>query len=281
MHNAAYASLGMDDWHYQLLPIPPEVLEETVRGLEAQGFVGANVTMPHKGAAFALADEATDAATAIGATNTLSFREGKIYADNTDDPGFMAALMAVAPATPRSALVLGAGGVARGVVHALKSAGADVHIWNRTRERAEELGRYTDEAVDADVLVNCTSVGLGHSSTDGDTFKQLPVNADELGKYATVVDLVYRKDGDTEFVSAARRAGCAIVEGLEILVHGGSQSFEIWTGRDAPVDVMRAAAKRAMTSADVADGVGPSPEKQHSTDEPGATPPTSQPGGAA
>jgi shikimate dehydrogenase len=242
MQNAALAQTGLRDWHYQRLPVPPEIFEETVRGLPAAGFVGANVTIPHKEAALALAGEATDAARAIGAANTLSFREdGVIHAANTDAPGLIAAL----PSSPAGqvALVLGAGGSARAVAYALREAGAArVAIWNRTAERAAQVAAdlgvdAVDRPIGADLLVNCTSVGL----TDGE-FKALPVPADSLGNYATVADLVYRAGG-TGLVAEARRRGCAVVDGLEILVRQGALSFEAWTGRDAPVDAMRDAAR--------------------------------------
>src|SRR5215218_8454496 len=143
---------------YQRLPVAPAVFADTVRALGAAGFRGANVTIPHKEAALALATTASDAAREIGAANTLSFGEdGSIAAENTDAPGLMAALGGV----PASALVLGAGGSARAVVWALTHAGTDVSVWNRTPERARGLGaRVVTTAVCADVLVNCTSVGL-------------------------------------------------------------------------------------------------------------------------
>jgi shikimate dehydrogenase len=252
MQNAALYERGLKDWHYQRLPVPPEVFEETVRALPAAGFVGANVTIPHKEAALALADEATAAARAIGAANTLSFdaATGAIHAANTDAPGFVAALDAVA-LDPRgiTALVLGAGGSARGVAYGLREAGArQVMVWNRTPERAAALA--ADLGVDAahrprpaDLLVNCTSVGLA----DGE-FKDLPIDADALGTYATVADLVYRAGG-TGLVAQARRRGCAVVDGLEVLVRQGALSFEAWTGLAAPVDAMRDAARGANPDA--------------------------------
>ena len=252
MHNAALAQLGLKDWHYQRLPVPPEVFAETVRGLPAAGFVGANVTIPHKEAALALADEATDAARAIGAANTLTFtpETGATHAANTDAPGFLAAL-AAAGTDPAggTALVLGAGGSARAVAYALREAGATrVAVWNRTPERALALA--ADLGVDAayrpvaaDLLVNCTSVGLA----DGE-FKDLPLDADALGTYATVADLVYRAGG-TGLVAQARRRGCAVVDGLEVLVRQGAMSFEAWTGLAAPVDAMRDAARGANPDA--------------------------------
>jgi shikimate dehydrogenase len=248
MHNAALAELGLKDWHYQRLPVPPEVFEETVRGLPAAGFVGANVTIPHKETALALADEATGAARAIGAANTLSFgADGAIVAANTDAPGILAALAAIdRDPAGQTTLVLGAGGSARAVAYALREAGAArVAVWNRSPERAAVLAAdlgvdAVDRPIAADLLVNCTSVGL----VDGN-FKDLPIDADALGTYATVADLVYRAGG-TELIATANSAGCAVVDGLEVLVRQGALSFQAWTGLEAPIDVMRDSARGAF-----------------------------------
>lgn len=244
LHEAGYAALGLDGWRYQLLPVPPELFEETVRALPGAGFVGANVTIPHKEAAAALADEASDAVRAIGAANTLSFAAGgRILAENTDAPGLLDAL----PLDPagRTAVVLGAGGSARAAVWALAGAGADVLVWNRTAERARRLsaeigGRAVESPPPrADLLVNATSVGL---QSGQDPFKALPLDADALRGYPCLVDLVYGS-GPTALVSAARAAGATVVDGLEILVRQGARSFERWTGRSAPLDVLRAAVR--------------------------------------
>jgi shikimate dehydrogenase len=242
MHRAAYAAAGLDDWIYQRLPVPPELFDDTVRALPGAGFLGANVTIPHKEAALALADAATDAARAIGAANTLTFGdEGAIHAANTDAPGFLAALPG--DVQGKSALVLGAGGSARAVAYALREAGASrVAVWNRSPERARTLADelqldVAESAGPADLLVNCTSVGLHDRS-----FKDLPVGADGLSTYATVADLVYR-DGGTALLAEARRQGCAVVDGLEVLVRQGALSFEAWTGREAPIDAMREGAR--------------------------------------
>ena len=243
MHEAGYAALGLSDWRYQLLPVPPELLEETVRALPGTGFVGANVTIPHKEAALALADEATDSARAIGAANTLTFLPGgRIHADNTDAPGLIDAL----PSDPagRTAVVLGAGGSARAVVWALVQAGADVQVWNRTPERARrlcsEIGGRAVQAppAAADLLVNTTSVGL-HGE---DPFKALPLGVDAMDGYPCLVDLVYGS-GPTALTSAAQAAGATVVDGLEVLVRQGARSFESWTGRAAPLEVLRTAAR--------------------------------------
>ena len=225
---------------YQRLPVAPEAFADTVRALHGAGFRGANVTIPHKEAALALATGASDAAREIGAANTLSFAApGEIAADNTDAPGLLGAL-GERPA--RSALVLGAGGSARAVVWALTRAGADVSIWNRTPERAAGLGaRVVREPMAADVLVNCTSVGHGRSSSP---FKDLPLDADRLLEYTTVVDLVYRTGG-TVLIAEAAKQGIDTIDGLEILVRQGALSFTLWTGLAAPLDLMRAAARDA------------------------------------
>ncbi|MEJ7797651.1 MAG: shikimate dehydrogenase [Solirubrobacteraceae bacterium] len=222
---------------YQRLPVAPQAFDDTVRALGAAGFRGANVTIPHKQAALALATTASDAARAIGAANTLSFgADGSIAAENTDAPGLLAAL----GVPPRSALVLGAGGSARAAIWALTQAGADVSVWNRTAARAAGLGaRVVAQPVAAEVLVNCTSVGLDDTSS---VFKDLPLHADGLAEYATVVDLVYRAGG-TVLIAEAERRGVSVVDGLEILVRQGALSFSLWTGLPAPLQTMRAAAR--------------------------------------
>ena len=225
---------------YQRLPVAPECFDDTVRALHGAGFRGANVTIPHKEAALALATSASDAAREIGAANTLTFGPGgEIDAENTDAPGLIAALEG---RPVGSALVLGAGGSARAVVWALARAGADVSIWNRTPERAAGLGaRVVREASPADVLVNCTSVGLDRSSGP---FKDLPLDADALREYTTVVDLVYRAGG-TVLIREAVKRGVDTVDGLEILVRQGALSFTLWTGLAPSPDLMRAAARDA------------------------------------
>ncbi|HSD78786.1 MAG TPA: shikimate dehydrogenase [Solirubrobacteraceae bacterium] len=247
MHNRALAHLGLaGSWRYQLLPVPPALFAETVRALPGAGFRGANVTIPHKEASLALSDAATPAARAIGAVNTLTFADdGTIAADNTDAPGFLDALGGPERVAGRSALVLGAGGSARAVVWALRGAGAaDVAVWNRTPERAEALARdlgarAVTRVAGAQLLVNCTSVGLQESSTG---FNELPVAADGLKDFALVADMVYRPGG-TALLAQARAAGCATVDGLEILARQGARSLEGWLQRPAPVDEMRQGAR--------------------------------------
>jgi shikimate dehydrogenase len=245
MHEAAFAELGLEGWRYQRLPVPPNLFAETARALGAAGFAGANVTIPHKESALALADEAGKEAAAIGAANTLTFTDGRIRADNTDAPGLLAAIGE--PVEGRTALVLGAGGSARAAVWALLQASVrDVMVWNRTPARAEALcadlgGRPVVESEPADLLLNCTSVGL---DAPDQTFKQLPISADGLGDYCALIDLVYTESATT-LTRAATSRGVRTVDGLEVLVHQGALSLERWTGRTAPIETMRRAARRA------------------------------------
>jgi shikimate dehydrogenase len=249
MHNAAFAALGMQGWRYQLLPVPPELLAQTTRGLERVGFLGANVTIPHKHAALELADHASEAARQIGAANTLTFKDGEIEAENTDGPGLLRAL--AMPLQGLSAMVLGAGGTARAAIWALRHAEAgDVFVYNRTSERARLLAEeFQASAVErprpADLLINCTSVGLELSATGSEVLNQLALTFDAVGKYSHVVDFAYNNASDTPLLAAARRHGLETVDGLELLLAQGALSFEHWTGRDAPIQAMREAIRTA------------------------------------
>jgi shikimate dehydrogenase len=256
MQNAALAQLGLgEEWSYVALDVAPEDFEARLAAMAGEGFAGANVTVPHKEAALAAADVASEMAKEIGAANTLVFAGGQIHAHNTDAGGVLAAL----PELPRGqrALVLGAGGAARAAVWALGTAGAEVGIWNRTPARAEAI---RDELVDGvgvrievqttpgpeplldqsgfDLIVNTTTVGL-HGE---DPFAHLPLRRDGFLAGQTVLDMVYGDSAST-LLAAAAAAGATVVDGLEVLVRQGALSFQIWTGRDAPLDAMRAAAR--------------------------------------
>jgi shikimate dehydrogenase len=248
MQRAAFEALGLRGWSYQHLPVPPELFVETVRALGAAGFVGANVTVPHKHVALALADSASAAAREIGAANTLSFRsDGTIAAENTDAPGLLAALGT--GVAGRSAVVLGAGGTARAAVWALREAGAAVAVWNRHEERAQALARDLGVAAirrprAADLLVNTTTVGMDECMSRHEGLTTLALDSDLLHSYALVVDFVYAT-APTVLVSEARRLGVSTVDGLAILVAQGALSFERWTGCVAPLGAMRRAAEGA------------------------------------
>jgi shikimate dehydrogenase len=244
MHSAALAELGLgEEWSYEAIEVAPDAFEARVRALPEEGFAGANVTVPHKGAALSLADELSESAREIGAANTLIFADGEVRAENTDAEGFLRSL----PGSPaeRRALVLGAGGAARAIVWALLREGAEVEVWNRTELRSqhlcEELGGETVDAPDQaayELIVNTTAVGLGGE----DPFAELPLTADSFAASQTVVDMVYGSE-PTELLRAAAASGATTVDGIEILVQQGALSLETWTGRPAPLETMRAAAR--------------------------------------
>ena len=244
MHGAALAELGLaGEWSYEAIDVAPGDFERRVRALPAEGFAGANVTVPHKGAALSLADELSETAREIGAANTLSFAAGEIRADNTDAQGLLDAL----PDRPagKRALVLGAGGAARAVVWALVREGAEVDVWNRTELRSrnlcEELGGSPVPAPDQaayGLIVNSTAVGLRGE----DPFAELPLASAAFGAEQTVVDIVYG-ERPSRLLRAAEAVGALVVDGIEVLVRQGALSLRIWTGREASIDVMRAAAR--------------------------------------
>ncbi len=255
MHSAALAELGLvPEWSYEAIEVSPEALEPRIGAMPGEGFVGANVTVPHKVRVLELADQASGAAREIGAANTLSFAGGRILAENTDAAGFLDALPE--PPTGKRALVLGAGGSARAVVWALLENGASVSIWNRTPARAERLAEeiggtavvpdrgWQAAGGDYDLIVNTTTVGMGAGGEGSNDLKRLPLPADSLGERHQLVDLAYGPV-ETELVRVARAQGATVVDGLEVLVRQGAASLRIWTGLEAPVETMRRAARSA------------------------------------
>lgn len=224
--------------HYVPLEVAPGDLAEVLASVPKAGFVGANVTLPHKEHALALADEASEAARRIGAANTLVFREGRILADNTDAYGFEQNLREAAPGwepAGGAALVLGAGGAARAVVHALLAAGAPrVLLANRTRARAEALraafgprvevidwAERSAATAEAATVVNTTSLGMTG---------QPPLEIElRCGPGAVVNDLVYAPL-ETDLLAQARAKGLAAVDGLGMLLHQAVPGFEAWFG---------------------------------------------------
>jgi shikimate dehydrogenase len=244
MHAAALAELGLaGEWRYEAIDVAPDGFEARVRAMPGEGFVGANLTIPHKEAALALADSLSETAREIGAANTLSFLDGEVRAENTDASGLLDALPE--PVAGKRALVLGAGGAARAVVWALLREGAGVEVWNRTELRSrhlcEELGGTAVAVPDQsayELIVNTTAVGLAGE----DPFSELPLVPGRFAEDQTVVDMVYGGE-PTPLLRAAKAASAIAVDGIEILVQQGALSLELWTARPAPLDTMRAAAR--------------------------------------
>jgi shikimate dehydrogenase len=244
MQNAAFAALALG-WAYVPLPVRRERLEEAVSGLEALGFAGANVTIPHKTAVVAFCDELDDVAARAGSVNTLVARDGRVLGSSTDGP----AVVGLVDAEGARVLVLGAGGGAQAAATSLGDAGAEsITVAARDAERAHALAvrlrtLFADRKISAETD--------WPPSTGGATLlvNATPIRDEvlvELSAGLQVVDLAYKQDGsDTALVAAARKAGCAaIVDGLDVLIAQGAASFERWTGLEAPVAVMRAALAR-------------------------------------
>jgi shikimate dehydrogenase len=205
MQNAAFAAAGLD-WQYVALEVRAEALAETVLALPRSGFVGANVTIPHKEAAAVLCDEAEG-----DAVNTLVFRDGRMLGFNTDKE-------IVAGIAAERTCLIGAGGAAKALTPALPG---EVRVFSRS-------GSWPPDSDGCDLVVNATPVR-----------DELLV---EPRPGQTVVDLAYYADGRaTALVAAARAAGCEVVDGLEALVRQGAASFRLWTGLAAPVGAMRSA----------------------------------------
>ena len=244
MLRAAFRELGLD-WSYLPLPVPPELFEETVRALPASGYAGANVTVPHKLAAHALCDGLSDTARAIGAVNTLTFRPGRIEGENTDAPGLLDAIGE--PVAGRRALVLGAGGAGRAAAWALREAGAEVSIWNRTAgarggRSPTSWGCGTPGAAEpADLLVNSTSVGLEPGV--GEHGGAGRARAGGVGAPGARRGPGLRRASRRPWCAGPSRSGSRTIDGLEVLVHQGARSLALWTGADPPLDVMKEAAR--------------------------------------
>jgi len=231
---------------YTALQVTEDALETTLRDLPKQGFIGANVTLPHKVSVLQFADKITDRATLIGAANTLIFKEdGRIFADNTDGYGFMANLLQGAPDwDPKAgpAAIFGAGGASRAIIVALADAGVpEIIISNRTRPKAEALRAdfgarvrvvdwvQADQMLEgANTVINTTSLGM----TGAQDFK---VSLDALPVTAVVTDIVYNPLR-TPFLKAAEEKGCVTVDGLGMLLHQGVPGFERWFGQRPEVD---------------------------------------------
>lgn len=241
--------------YYIPMDVSTEDLAEVLRTLPRMGFVGVNITVPHKEKVLEIADLVTDRATLIGAANTLIFRkDGKIHADNTDGYGFIQNLKQSAPNwNPKAgpAAILGAGGAARAVITALLDAGVpEIMISNRTRVRAEALKSEFGKRLvvidwvqagnmmeDAAMVVNTTSLGMLGKPP-------LRVPLDGLRKGTLVTDLVYAPL-KTKFLAEAEDMGCVTVDGLGMLLHQAVPAFERWFGVRSEVDsATRAAALR-------------------------------------
>lgn len=260
---AAFDRLGLDV-RYEAWPTPEDKLAETVQGLRAPDRLGANVTIPHKEAVVPLLDEVDELSRHVGAVNTIVNRDGRLHGHNTDVGGFLRALREDGGFDPAGArvLVAGAGGAARAVAIALIEAGAgSVTFINPPFPLAAKLvedltphaGRTTlhalpdvyaswmAAAMGCRLLINCTPVGMAGTKEE----KESPVPSEVIPAGALVFDLVYRP-AKTRLMAAAEKRGARVLGGLAMLIYQGAESFRLWTGVEAPLDVMLKAGRAAL-----------------------------------
>jgi len=261
MQNLAFRLLGLD-CIYLAFRVKPEELGWAIKGVRALGFSGFNVTVPHKVAVIPFLDEVDHSASEVGTVNAVTNRDGRLVGHNTDGPGALAALSDEGvDLKGKKVVILGAGGAARAIAFATAHAAGSLVIMNRTTSKAEELSsdlkkRYrkliearklsnetlSEELVDAEVLINATSVGMSPRTEES------LVNRHMIRPKTTVFDIVYNPL-ETKLISEAKAAGAKTIGGAKMLVYQGALSFEIWTGIKAPVDEMLKAVIRRLKEA--------------------------------
>jgi shikimate dehydrogenase len=258
MHEAAYADLGMN-WRYLTIEVLPRDLEDAMEGLRAMNMRGINLTIPHKVEVVQYLDQLSEAAQLMGAVNTVVNNDGELFGENTDGKGFLRALTRDAGVNPHGAtvVVLGAGGASRAVTVELALAGAqEFTIVNRSPERGHALVDLLNTrtpasatysvwdgpihiASDTDIVINATSIGLFPDIT-----AEPNIDYSTLTPGMTVCDVIHSPS--TPFLTRARQQGSATVDGVGMLVYQGAIGFKLWTGRDAPVEVMYDALAQAF-----------------------------------
>ncbi|MCE5285377.1 MAG: shikimate dehydrogenase [Pelosinus sp.] len=247
MHNAAFAAAGLD-YVYVPLAVQPGGLKEAVDGLRALGFIGANVTIPHKVEVMQYLDEIDRTARSVGAVNTIVVKEGKCIGYNTDAQGFVEALRQQSITVEgKQAVLFGAGGAARAVVAGLFDAGIKKMILGvRNPSKAEVLSKdftgvsvfdwydnaFVDTLAKADILINCTPLGMAPNLAETP-----PVVWQRLNRAAAVCDLIYNPPL-TKFLAAAKQQGHVTLNGEGMLIGQGAVAFRLWTGRQPDISVM-------------------------------------------
>lgn len=249
MHNAAFAALGLN-WRYVACEVDPKNLREAIAGAKAMNFAGINLTVPHKLMAMGMVDAIDISAQKWGAVNTILFNEKGATGFNTDADAIVTSLREDLKVELRGAkvLLLGAGGAGRTAAFKLvvEKVG-ELFLVNRTPSKAEEIAREIKNHFpslkvvvgypqsDVDLVLNATSLGLKSDDASPLDERKFSVN-----RARAVYDMIYRP-AETPFLAAAKKAGCKTANGLGMLLHQGAKAFEIWTGKTAPVDVMRRA----------------------------------------
>lgn len=256
MIEAAFGKAGLN-WRYLTIEVGSDALEGAMLGMRAMGFLGANITKPHKIAVIKHLDRLTDAAAKIGAVNCIKLEDQCLLGENTDGKGFLESLQTAVDPGGKRIVLLGAGGAARAIGVELALAGVgQILVVNRSAENGLELARLLSDDIGidakfvkwdgvyiipaaADVVINATSVGMD------DAHAQLPLSWTEVKGGAVAADVVFNPP-DTLFLRQARSAGCATLDGLGMLVNQGVIGFRLWTGMEPDRDVMRRAMEEAL-----------------------------------
>ncbi len=258
MHNAAFKELGLD-CVYVALRVARDSLPEAIRCVKALGIGGLNVTTPHKVDIVRLLDELDESVSRVGAVNTVKNEDGKLIGFNTDGRGAIEALKEkVGELRGRKVVLLGAGGAARAIAFSLAETGVELTLANRTASKARKLAASIERKLgskvnqvelkqevlkgvleQADILINATSVGM-YPDVD-----QTLVRGDIMHPGLVVNDIIY-EPLTTRLLCEAKEAGAQTINGLGMLTHQGAASLELWTGKRAPVDVMRAAVRKKL-----------------------------------
>jgi shikimate dehydrogenase len=251
MHNAAFETLGLD-YAYLAFKVKPACVAAAVEGMRALNIRGLNVTMPHKNTVMANLDRIDLSAQIINSVNTILNKENLLLGFNTDGVGAVKALKENgAELKGRKVLLLGAGGAARAIAHAVVKEADELAVLNRTVKHAQTLAKLLEKSVskkiafgslsssdiqqnlqDSDILINATSIGMKPRSDIS------PIPPKLLRSSLSVMDIVYNPL-ETRLSKEAKEAGAKIISGVEMLIYQGATAFEIWTGKSAPVDVMR------------------------------------------
>lgn len=252
MHRAGYQSLGLNA-EYQKFEVMPEDLGDAIKGLKGLGFSGWNVTVPYKEKILPFLDELTVEAQRAGAVNTVKVSEGRLIGHNTDGTGFVRSIREWIDLEPgRKIVILGAGGAAKGIAMALAPLGVQLHVLNRTSERAvdlvesirgfggkaelEEWGR-GDWLSYADCVIQTTTIGLKNEA--------YPFSLQGISPKALVVDIIFNP-WETPFLLSAKEQGCKTLNGAGMLLYQGVAAWEYWLGGQAPVEAMRSALHSAL-----------------------------------
>ncbi len=245
MHNAAFRELGLNAVY---VAFPVTDLARAVAGLRGLAVAGVSVTIPFKEEIIPLLDELDPRAARMGAVNTVVNREGKLTGFNTDWLGALTALKAQTAIRGKHFLILGAGGAARAIAFGIVEEGGRITLTDVDARRAAALARDLGaEAIPlqalaqrpASILINATPIGMEPQG------EEIPLSPDLLGRFALVMDIVYRPL-QTRLLREARARGCATIDGLQMLIHQATAQFELWTGRPAPLETMSRAAYAAL-----------------------------------